>query len=563
MTPPIATMEEPCKLISIPHSERRYEADVLIIGGGVAGCMAAIGAREKGASVILVEKSVIERSGQAGSGNDNLMVHLNEASWDTDEAVNKWFAEDALCDVKVVDKVVTKRLREIINRLEDMGISFRKEKTGKYFRTQAFGQPGPWWVVVQDATELKPIISRTVRKHGVQMVNWTMVTDLLTDNKSVVGAVGFNIRTGELCVFSAKCTILATGDATRLANNSTGNPFNAYMYPYSTGTAQVLGFKAGAEVADLELGKGTISPKGFMAPGMNSLAGMNCHMLNKNGERYMFRYHLLGEKAPRSAQVIATLKESADGRGPCYVDVRHLTSEDREFLIKELLNVDKATFVTFLKQKGINLSTDLMEIEPTEISAVKGLLIDEKCATTVERLYGAGSCTSIHSWAGASAAMACGLSAGLSAGETVSSLKLIQPNTKDYEDIIQHIFAPLKRKSGITRIEFESRLRKIMDELVSFYRDEKGLKQALSSLQELEALVPDLIAENTRELMRVNESRHLIVLAKLITVGALARKESRNFHYRTDYERKSDVVEHVVLTKGSEGEVLVSNKPVH
>ena len=423
--------------------------DVLVIGAGVAGCMATLCASESGVDVTLVEKAWVDRSGQAGAGNDHIMAHFNEGPNDSDEAFNKWARSDTLCDISVYDKVVTKNIPDVIRRLDEFGIKFFKNrKTGGYLRTQSLGQPAAWWLMIRNADSMKPKIASTLRRSNVRLANWVMVTNLFTskENKGrVIGAAGFNIRKGNFCVFNAKCTILATGDVVRLATNSTGNPYNSFISPYGTGSAQALAFEAGADIADLELGKATLIPKGFSAPGMNAIAGLDAYLINAKGERYMFRYHTLAEKAPRFDMVYGTVKEIAEGRGPCYVDMRHLSLDDRQMLVEELLSVDKLTYRDYLKAKKVDLSSALLEIEAGEISTWKGLLVNEKSECSVLGLYAAGSCASIMNWGGVSVAMASGLSAGKEAANQAKSIPIIEIPEDDIKEVKEQIFAPFFR----------------------------------------------------------------------------------------------------------------------
>src|SRR5579875_3659176 len=137
-------MTEPLSSSSIDPSNiptNWITTDVLVVGAGVAGCMAAMIASEAGVDVCLIEKAWVDRSGQAGAGNDHIMAHFNTGPEDSDEAVNKWAREDTLCDVSIFDRVVTKNIPEVVRRLESFGIKFfKRKKTGEYLRTQSLGQ---------------------------------------------------------------------------------------------------------------------------------------------------------------------------------------------------------------------------------------------------------------------------------------------------------------------------------------------------------------------------------------------------------------------------------------
>ena len=199
------------------------DTDLLIIGGGAAGCMAAIGAKEQGdLDVTVLEKAEISRSGDIGAGNDHLLAHLNSGEpWDTDEAMSDYYTKlsQGLVDVRIARRLHLSRIKDIVNKLESYGIEMRDPATGQYIRTQSFGQPGPYFINFK-GKNIKPVLANEVKKRGVKVLNRINVTRLLMNGKKAVGAVGFNVRNGNFCIVRAKTTLLATGDAVRLWPNA-------------------------------------------------------------------------------------------------------------------------------------------------------------------------------------------------------------------------------------------------------------------------------------------------------------------------------------------------------
>src|SRR5512139_997221 len=208
--------------------------DLLIIGGGAAGCMAAIGAKEVGdLDVLVLEKAEISRSGDIGAGNDHLLAHLNSGEpWDTDQAMSDYYSKlcQGLVDVRIAERLHLNHIKAIVDKLESYGIEMRDPATGQYIRTQSFGQPGPYYINFK-GKNLKPVLANQVKKRGVKVLNRINVTGLLTNAKKVVGAVGFNVRNGDFCVVRSKATLLTTGDAVRLWPNASGLPFNTWQSP--------------------------------------------------------------------------------------------------------------------------------------------------------------------------------------------------------------------------------------------------------------------------------------------------------------------------------------------
>jgi adenylylsulfate reductase subunit A len=548
------------------------QTDLLIIGGGASGCIAAIGAKEQGdLDVLVVEKAEISRSGDAGGGNDHLLAHLNTGeAWDTDQAMAEYYTRvsGGLIDIHVANRLHISRIREIVDRLESFGIEMRDAKTGQYIRTKSFGQPGPFFINYK-GKRIKPILAREVKKRGVNVLNRINVTNLLTHGKEVIGAMGFNVRTGTFYVVTSKTTLLATGDAIRLWPSPTGLPFNTWMSPYNNGAGHAMAFRAGAELANMEITVNTLVPKGFSAAGLNAFVGMGAYFVNSLGERYMQKYHPMGEGAPRYLLTLGTYREIVEGRGPCYVDCRHLPKEAMHHLTTHLLPVDKDTFMTFCKQKGIDLKKALLEIGVSEIQSagiagsVSGIVIDEEGKTTVDRLYAAGACT-VPSF-GLSGALAIGYSVGIEAAKTSLKISKVGGHSEQVvEKEFQSVYAALNRKEGSPYQQLEDKLRQIMGQYVGDIKTEKGLQIGLQKLGELERHADEVKANNYHELMRVTEFKDLLLIGKLVATAALERKESRMgmSHMRGDYPNQDDAHFHgsMILRKHGDG-ISVTFRP--
>jgi adenylylsulfate reductase, subunit A len=374
--------------------------------------------------------------------------------------------------------------------------------------------------------------------------------------------MGFNVRTGAFYVVKSKTTLLATGDAIRLWPSSTGLPFNTWMSPYNNGAGHAMAFRAGAELANMELTVNTLVPKGFSAAGLNAFVGMGAYFVNSLDERYMHKYHPMGEGAPRYLLTLGTYREITEGRGPCYVDCRHLSKEAMHHLTTHLLPVDKDTFMAFCRQKGIDLKKDLLEIAVSEIQSagiagsVSGIVIDDEGRTTVDRLYAAGACT-VPSF-GLSGALAICYSVGTEAAKASLRIPKAGDHSEgDVEKEFQSVYAALHRKEGVSFRRLEDKLRQIMGEYVGDIKTEKGLLIGLQKLDELKHRVSDVKAENYHELMRVAEFRDLLLIGKLVATAALERKESRMgmSHMRGDYPNQDDARFHgsMILKRDNEG----------
>ncbi|MCL5962193.1 MAG: FAD-binding protein [Chloroflexi bacterium] len=527
---------------------QRYQADVLIVGGGLAGLNAAIGAAENGARVAVMDKATVERSGDIAGGVDHFLAFLEEGEeWDTREAFLEYVGRVAkgAVNLEVQDAVFCREVRPAIERMARIGNPLT-QADGSFYRTQSMGAPGPYWINF-NGKHLKPKLGKEVRRLGCRVLDRVPVTSLLVSDGQVVGAAGFHIRKGTFVVVESKATVLSTGNTNRLFETPTGMPFNTWLCPADTGTAPAVAFKAGAALANMEYVRMTVVPKGFSSPGLNAFTGMGCHFVNAAGEEFMSRYHPLGNKAPRYKLAEGVMSEIRAGRGPVYLDCRHL-SEGELTHLKKTLGYDKETLPDFIKQRGVDLVDGLLEIMvsegmqagPGEVCG-SGVMIDERCAASVPGLYAAGDCADqtrcVH------ASITGGYVAGREAARYARSLSAAPVAS---ENVIaaerERVFAPLNRKDGVSHREFEDIIRRITTEHIGAVRTELGLEIGLSKLGKLDGIVDRLSAENLHELMRIHEAQELLAVGKIMAHAARYRKETRFgvFHNRVDHPRTDD-----------------------
>jgi adenylylsulfate reductase subunit A len=535
--------------------EQIFETDILIVGGGLAGNNAAIAALERGADVIVAEKGSLDRCGAIAGGVDHFMAYLNTAPWDTKEAYLQYVARIArgAVNLKIQEAVFCKELEDALERMERIGCTL-KQADGTYMRTQSLGQPGPYFINF-NGKNLKPLLAKEARRLGVKVIEKCMITDLLFDGERVTGATGFNIRTGDFYVIKAKATILATGCTTRLFYNPSGLPFNTWQCPADTGGAQVMAYKVGAKLANMEYMRITVVPKGFSAAGLNALTGMGGRFINAHGEEFMLRYHPMGNRAPRSVLVEAVIREIQKGNGPIYIDCTHLSEKEIEHL-KKTLGYDKDTLPDFLAQKGIDLSKEPLEVihsegfqaGPAEVCG-SGIMIDEDTASSVKGLFGAGDCTD---------QMRCvhlcttgGYLSGKKAWEYARGLSSSpRYDREEVERIKESVYAPILREEGIDYRTLENTIRRIMWDYAGPLRNEKSLKVAIAKLEALTDETERLRARNFHELMRVHEAKQILEVGKIMCHASIERKETRFgiFHYRSDYlETREDFEGEIVI----------------
>lgn len=510
------------------------ETDVLVLGGGVAGCGAALAARDQGARVKVVDKGSLGACGQAGPGNANYHTHLGVAEWDSAAEYTKHYGGMAAAISPLIfHKAVSERLRDMLKRLEDIGIEFHKDPDGGYRRTASLGEPYPWTTTMMNSQNLKRLLAKEVRRVGVKATEHVMLTKILVEkgNGRVAGATGFHIWTGEFYIFRAKTVVLCLSTSNqRISTSSTNNPFNTWLYPFNTGSGPVIAYDAGAKIIALEKASASVLPIGFGAPGMSAFTGMGAYMINALGERYMFNYDPRGENAPHNIFVMATYNEIAGGRGPCYIDARHLPQDEMEHMVKDRLYVDGNTYPEYFTQRGLNLKKDLMEIEVGEIIGGGCPLVNNRLESNVKGLFGYTPSFLSHAVCG-------GYSSGVEASkDALKAGKLPEVDTDQVAKEKQKAFAPLKRDSGLTWREYEDVIRQVMNYYMGYVRSRQGMELALKKLKKIEDYVGEIRADNYHELLRANEAMHLIRYCQLTVRSALERKESgRGCYKRTDY----------------------------
>jgi len=530
------------------RSVHDLETDVAIIGGGTAGLNSAMAAAEAGCRVLIVDKANIVHSGAIAGGIDHFVAYLETGpSWDTREAYLGYVGRVArgAADLEVHDAVFCDELEAALARTEKIGVSLR-QPDGKIFRTQAMGQPGPYFINF-DGKKLKPKMAMEVKRRKCEVLNRVQVTNLYLHDGELAGFTGFDIRTGDFYRIRAKAVVIATGNTNRMFNAQLGNPFNLWYCPANTGDLHRAAFDAGVALANMEYVRMTIVPKGFSAPGFNAFFGMGAQLVNSLREPFMSKYHEMGNKAPRNFMVWGALQELKEGRGPIYMDCRHLKPKELEHLFFTL-GVDKDTLPEFLLAKGyakegamIEMTvSEPMQARPSELCG-SGIRIDRTCASNVPGIFAAGDASDqmgcLHM------AMAGGFAAGKHAAayaRQVTHLRPLDAHAMAEEEA--RVFRPLERKAGIGYREFENIVRIICTDHFGPVKTELSLAGALEKLDRLDAARDELKAGNMHELMRTHEALNIHRVSKISARAALERKESRfpPYQYRADYPQTDD-----------------------
>lgn len=522
----------------------RISTDVLIIGGGTAGCYAALTISENSDKKVLIcEKAHIKRSGCLAAGVNALNAYIVEGRKPQDYVD---YAKKDADGIVREDLLLTmsEKLNEVTDRLEKLGLVILKDENGKYVTR---GNRN----LKINGENIKPILADAVEKaKNVTVLNRVNIFDYSVKDNKINGAFGFGIESGIFYTIEAKAVIIATGGAAGLykPNNPGFSRHKMWYPPFNTGAGYAMGIRAGAEMTTFEMRfialrcKDTIAPTGTLAQGVGA------KQINSLGEVYETKYGLT-----TSERVYGTVNENQEGRGPCYLRTEGITAEQDESLLKAYLNMAPSQTIKWI-ESGRNPSRQNVEIEGTEPYIVgghtaSGYWVDTDRATTIEGLFAGGDVAGGCPQKYVTGALAEGEIAGLSAVKYIDSKESFEKISD--EDTNYYLMETEKyltdRHSLYTTEQLEEAMQTVMDSyaggIKTNYRfNEKQLDIADCKIRQLETLTDDLYAEDFQELMYICELKERLTVCKSVIAHLRARKETRwhSFAENLDYPEKDD-----------------------
>jgi succinate dehydrogenase/fumarate reductase flavoprotein subunit len=535
-----------------------HSTDVLIIGGGLAGCMAAINAADQGVKVTILEKSHIERSGAAGTGNDHFW-HYNpdihpSRGWTIPDMVRDISFEGeygktkaGLMDQELLE-IVTEGTMEAVNNLGSWGIQFKYDKIfpwnlqydapegeKKYRIVPQF--QSEWDTLNYDGRDIKKILTEQCRKRGVEIFNRTSATNLLKEDETIIGATSVNMRTGEFHVFKSKAVVMATGmDQWRLFKPYSGDWFNSQSPPTITGDGEAMAIRAGAEVFVLQAGK--TSNAGFQyfrnlcrSSGAATTSYPAGRYVNSEGET-MIRHPAVREPLrKRRENVEASIRE---GKTPFYLDMTMASEDEIAYAEWSYKNEGLCWVILEIMQDlDLDFRKDAFELDLEPAGMLTGgflaLWINTNCETNLEGFY---ACSPVQ-FAGevaAPTAVVLGWRAGEKAAKHASNNRLIDPSSAQVKDEKNRALSPIENLDGHPWQEVNKELNNIMEEYKGYVagwsppgnNDEismQGLQNCLDQLEELSS--KKMKAKDPHELVRCNEVMNLIEVGQMLVKAAM------------------------------------------
>lgn len=529
------------------------ETDVLIIGGGTAGCYAAMTiAEQSDYSVIIAEKANIKRSGCLAAGVNAINAYIVEGRKPEDYVD---YAKKDAAGIVREDLLLTmsQGLNRVTDKMEKLGLVILKDENGKYV---ARGNRN----IKINGENIKPIMAEAVKKlPNVTVLNHINITDYIVKNNTIYGAVGFSIDeesdgeelTGTAYEIRAKKVICATGGAAGLyrPNNPGFSRHKMWYPPFNTGAGYAMGIRAGAEMTTFEMRFIALRCKDTIAPTGTIAQGVGAKQINSLGEVYEDKYGLT-----TSQRVYGTVMENIQGRGPCYLKTEGITDEQSESLKKAYLNMAPSQTLKWV-ESGKKPNEANVEIEGTEPYIVgghtaSGYWVDTERRTTIDGLYAAGDVAGGCPQKYVTGAMV--------EGEIAANAIVKELNDGSYPDSyesdeeldkkIEEYNKVLSNENPVYSTEaLEEAMQKVMDAYAggigSHYQfNEKQLKLAKEKIENIKKLAENASASDMHELMFVYELRERLDVCLVLIEHLKARQETRwhSFAENLDYPETSD-----------------------
>lgn len=543
-------------------SEKIIHTDVLIIGGGTAGCYTALTLRSlSDASVVIAEKADIRRSGCLAAGVNALNAYITKGH--TPQFYVDYAKKDAAGIVRE-DLLLTmsEGLNEVTRKLEDLGLVILKDEKGEYV---ARGTRN----IKINGENIKTILADAVKKlDGVQVINHLNITDYIVRDNTIAGALGFDMRTGTAYEIRAKAVLCATGGAAGLyrPNNPGFSRHKMWYCPFNTGAGYAMGIRAGAEMTTFEMRFIALRCKDTIAPTGTIAQGVGAKQVNARGDVYEQKYGLT-----TSQRLYGTVRETLDGNGPCYLRTEGITPAQDESLLKAYLNMAPSQTLKWI-ESGKLPSQQNVEIEGTEPYVVgghtaSGYWVDTNRQTTIRHLYAAGDVAGGCPQKYVTGALVEGEIAakdmvrqGLS---DASGLDEAQEKAILAEKVAEYNAALGETDSFFTVEQLEEAMQKVMDTYAggigSHYQyNEKQLALADEKIDQLMELAAHVGASDYHELLFVYELRERLTVCKVLIAHLRARKETRwhSFAENLDYpEQRADWLKYVNSRMDEDGQV--------
>ncbi len=542
-------------------SEHLSETDVLVVGGGMAGLFAAIKAREEGAEVILADKNYVSRSGSTAYAEGDYSVFNPEWGHDLKAWMTQVNRSSEYVNNPEWTEITLRESRERLRDFESWGIKPKENDDGsvlRYGRPIGFGPLeccflGRGWTFL-------PALRAQALKVGVRIMDRIMITDLLTQEGAVVGAVGFHGRTGAFYRFAAKAIVMSTGNGTFRNVPGAMGPVGHLSFD-----GEAMAYRSGASIGGKEY----------------SNCGATCFVAGKNEETRIDlegrTFNTVPEKYPgwvsygpaisfTNSYVDAEGYETGrlvaantihEGRGPIIWNLDAAKPEDMKATLRDIRD-SKTEFR--LDRVGMDLTkgglfTGVLRLESAPLHSIFGggcgiSSTGTDCATELPGLYGAGDVYQSKALGASYPAFGFGLRnasvtgarAGRAAARHAAAGKSTSADSKAVTKLKEAVYAPLNRVGGFAPYWVEQQLYNLMmPYYVLLVKHGDRLAAALTMIDFLKNHAgPKLVAKDAHELRLAHETKNRMLSIEMMLRSSIFRTESRGIHYREDYPGRND-----------------------
>ena len=543
--------------------------DVLIIGGGLGGLVAAIKAKEYPVDVLLVDKQTIGWSGKAPKVGGGLWVML------PDDDIDK-IAEYHIRNIGFYlndQELLYSYAREsfgAVKQLVEWGVKLPRDSAGQF---QTARHPANLWSGTGIDRDMLLPLRNKARKMGAKILNKVQVIDLLKQGDQVIGAVGFNIIDGRFYIFRAKATLLANGSCNYRVKR---------MWASGCGDGIAAGYRAGAEMRNAEFGNFfDVDRKDtdFPAP-----SGAYSFLFNALGDNLSERYVTKQEADTPISIILGMEKEVNEGRGPIYMDPSKIQWDPTKpppFFAGRWGMPKILDFWRLQEAKQIIYGTSpSTKVEVTaalnaELSPVK---VDHEMRTSLAGLWAIGdTCYQGSAWAGAVPAppgrlrgsgvmntLFTSLRGGPSAARFASHAATPEIDSAEVKRFKENIFVPMRRDKGLFPADAIYAIQDVVCKVkYNLRRSKDRLEEALSKIEEIHQRLCELCAKDGHSLGKCHEAKSMAICAEMTFRAALMRTESRGSHFREDYPERDDQnwLKWIII-KQEAGKMAVSTEPV-
>jgi succinate dehydrogenase/fumarate reductase flavoprotein subunit len=519
------------------------EVDVLVIGGGTAGPMAAVKAKQANPAlrVLLLEKANVKRSGAISMGMDGLNNAVIPGHATPEQYVREiTIANDGIVNQKTV-MAYARNSFPMIEELDRWGVRFERDETGDY-AVKKVHHMGTYVLPMPEGHDIKKVLYRQLKRTRVEITNRLVATRLLTaEDGRIAGAMAFDCRTADFHVIRAKSVVLCCGAAGRLGLPASGYLFGTYENPANAGDGYSMAYHAGAELSGIECFQINPLIKDYNGPACAYVTGpFGGFTTNAEGQRFIESDYWSGQ------MMWEFFQELQGGKGPVFLKLDHLAEETISTIETILHTNERPSRGRFHAGRGTDYRERMVEMHISEIGlcsghSASGVWVDEQARTTVPGLHAAGDMACVpHNYM--LGAFVYGRLAGESSARHCAEHDFAAVDAGQVEREQQRVWAPLLRERGLPPNQVEYKLRRMVNDYLQPPKVTRKMEIGLERFEAVRHDLDEIKANDAHELMRALEVHAIRDCAEMAARASLFRTESRwgLYHARVDFPERND-----------------------